>query len=83
MRGVIGEVVVREEVRELMGFEVKFVGEEGDKMRIVEVGELVGKEKGMRIMVWIKELEELGKVGEYKDMEGKMGWVWEEEEVRC
>ena len=46
----------------------KFVPQERDKMAILQLPELLAKEKGIRIIVCIDEFQQLANLPEYKDM---------------
>ena len=72
LTGVIPQVVVSDQVTDFMAFDLKFVPQERDKMAILQLPELLAKEKGIRIIVCIDEFQQLANLPEYKDMEGKM-----------
>ena len=59
----------------------KFVPQERDKMAILQLPELLAKEKGIRIIVCIDEFQQLANLPEYKDMEGKMRSVWQQQQL--
>ena len=73
LTGVIPQVVVSDQVTDFMAFDLKFVPQERDKMTILQLPELLAKEKGVRIIVCIDEFQQLANLPEYKDMEGREG----------
>lgn len=64
-----------------MAFDLKFVPQERDKMAILQLPELLAKEKEIRIIVCIDEFQQLANLPEYKDMEGKMRSVWQQQQL--
>lgn len=81
LTGVIPQVVVSDQVTDFMAFDLKFVPQERDKMTILQLPELLAKEKGIRIIVCIDEFQQLANLPEYKDMEGKMRSVWQQQQL--
>ena len=81
LTGVIPQVVVSDQVTDFMAFDLKFVPQERDKMAILQLPELLAKEKGVRIIVCIDEFQQLANLPEYKDMEGKMRSVWQQQQL--
>lgn len=69
LTGVIPQVVINDQVTDFMAFDLKFVPQERDKMAILQLPELLAKEKGIRIIVCIDEFQQLANLPEYKDME--------------
>lgn len=59
----------------------KFVPQERDKMTILQLPEMLAKEKGIKIIVCIDEFQQLANLPEYKDMEGKMRSVWQQQQL--
>ena len=59
----------------------KFVPQERDKMTILQLPEMLAKEKGIKIIVCIDEFQQLANLPEYKDMEGKMSSVWQQQQL--
>ena len=51
-----------------------------DKNTILQLPELLGKEKGLHIIVCIDEFQQLANLPQYKDMEGKMRSAWQQQE---
>ena len=81
LTGVIPQVVINDQVTDFMAFDLKFVPLERDKMAILQLPELLAKEKGIRIIVCINEFQQLANLPEYKDMEGKMRSVWQQQQL--
>ena len=81
LTGVIPQVVINDQVTDFMAFDLKFVPQERDKMTILQLPELLAKEKGIRIIVCIDEFQQLANLPEYKDMEGKMRSVWQQQQL--
>ena len=59
----------------------KFVPKDRDKMTILQLPEMLAKEKGIKIIVCIDEFQQLANLPEYKDMEGKMRSVWQQQQL--
>lgn len=59
----------------------KFVPQDRDKMTILQLPEMLAKEKGIKIIVCIDEFQQLANLPEYKDMEGKMRSVWQQQQL--
>lgn len=77
LTGVIPQIVVNDQLTDFMAFDLKFVPQERDKMTILQLPELLAKEKGIKIIVCVDEFQQLANLPEYKDMEGKMRSVWQ------
>ena len=80
LTGVIPQVVVSDQVTDFMAFDLKFVPQERDKMAILQLPELLAKEKGIRIIVCIDEFQQLALLPGYKSMEGKMRSAWQKQQ---
>lgn len=81
LTGVIPQVVLNDQVTDFMAFDLKFVPQERDKMTILQLPEVIAKEKGIKIVVCIDEFQQLANLPEYKDMEGKMRSVWQQQQL--
>lgn len=81
LTGVIPQIVVNDQITDFMAFDLKFVPQERDKMTILQLPEMLAKEKGIRIVVCIDEFQQLANLPEYKDMEGKMRSVWQQQQL--
>lgn len=57
------------------------IPQEKDKMTILQLPEMLAKEKGIRIVVCIDEFQQLANLPEYSDMEGKMRSVWQQQQL--
>ena len=66
---------------DFVAFDLKFVPQERDKMTILQLPEMLAKEKGIKIIVCIDEFQQLANLPEYKDMEGKMRSVWQQQQL--
>jgi len=80
LTGVIPQVVINDQITDFMAFDLKFVPQERDKMTILQLPEMLAKEKGIKIIVCIDEFQQLANLPEYKDMEGKMRSVWQQQQ---
>ena len=81
LMGVVPQVVLNDQVRDFAAFDLKFVPQEKDKMTILQLPEMLAKEKGIRIVVCIDEFQQLANLPEYSDMEGKMRSVWQQQQL--
>ena len=81
LTGVIPQVVLNDQVTDFMAFDLKFVPQERDKMTILQLTEMLAKEKNIKIFVCIDEFQQLANLPEYKDMEGKMRSVWQQQQL--
>ncbi len=81
LTGVIPQVVINDQVTDFMAFDLKFIPQERDKMTILQLPEMLAKEKGIKIIVCIDEFQQLANLPEYKDMEGKMRSVWQQQQL--
>ena len=81
LTGVIPQVVINDQITDFMAFDLKFVPQERDKMTILQLPEMLAKEKGIKIIVCIDEFQQLANLPEYKDMEGKMRSVWQQQQL--
>ena len=81
LMGVVPQVVLNGQVTDFAAFDLKFVPQEKDKMTILQLPEMLAKEKGIRIVVCIDEFQQLANLPEYSDMEGKMRSVWQQQQL--
>ena len=81
LTGVVPQIVVNDQVNNFMAFDLKYVPEEQDKLTILQLPETLAKDKGINIIVCIDEFQQLALLPEYKDMEGKMRTVWQQQEL--
>ena len=81
LMGVVPQVVLNDQVTDFAAFDLKFVPQEKDKMTILQLPEMLAKEKGIRIVVCIDEFQQLANLPEYSDMEGKMLSVWQQQQL--
>ena len=81
LTGVVPQIIVNDQITDFVAFDLKFVPQERDKMAILQLPELLAKEKGIRIIVCIDEFQQLANLPEYKDMEGKMRSVWQQQQL--
>ena len=80
LSGVVPQIVINDQVTNFMAFDMKFVPQEQDKLTILQLPQLLAEEKGVRIIVCIDEFQQLATLAEYKDMEGKMRSVWQQQQ---
>jgi len=79
--GVVPQIVVNDQITNFIAFDLKFVPQDRDKMTILQLPELLAKEKNIKIIVCIDEFQQLANLPEYKDMEGKMRSVWQQQQL--
>ena len=80
LTGVVPQVVLKDDVNDFMAFDVKFVPQEQDKMDILRLPEVLAQEKKIKIIVCIDEFQQMANLPEYKNMEGKMRSVWQQQQ---
>ncbi len=80
LTGVVPQVVIKDEVTNFMAFDVKFIPQEQDKMDILRLPETLAVAKKIKIIVCIDEYQQLANLPEYKNMEGKMRSVWQQQQ---
>lgn len=80
LTGVVPQVVIKEDVTNFMAFDVKFIPQEQDKMDILRLPETLAVAKKIKIIVCIDEYQQLANLPEYKNMEGKMRSVWQQQQ---
>lgn len=80
LNGVIPQLIIKDQITDFMAFDIKFKPEEKDKLTILQLPETLAKKKGIKIIVCIDEFQQLSNLAEYKDMEGKMRSVWQQQE---
>jgi AAA+ ATPase superfamily predicted ATPase len=80
LNGVIPQLIIKAQITDFMAFDIKFKPEEKDKLTILQLPETLAKKKGIKIIVCIDEFQQLSNLAEYKDMEGKMRSVWQQQE---
>ena len=81
LNGVIPQLIIKDQITDFMAFDIKFKPEEKDKLTILQLPETLAKKKGIKIIVCIDEFQQLSNLAEYKDMEGKMRSVWQQQEL--
>ena len=80
LTGVVPQIVVNDQMTDFLAFDLRYVPRESDKNTILQLPELLGKEKGLHIIVCIDEFQQLANLPQYKDMEGKMRSAWQQQE---
>ena len=80
LTGVVPQIVVNDQVTDFLAFDLRYTPRESDKNTILQLPELLGKEKGIHIIVCIDEFQQLANLPQYKDMEGKMRSAWQQQE---
>ncbi len=80
LTGVVPQVVIKDDVTNFMAFDVKFTPQEQDKIDILRLPETLALAKKIRIIVCIDEFQQLANLPEYKNMEGKMRSVWQQQQ---
>ena len=81
LSGVIPQILVNDQVTDFLAFDLKFVPQERDKLTILQLPEMLAKEKGVKVIVCIDEFQQLANLPEYKDLEGKMRSVWQQQQL--
>lgn len=80
LTGVVPQVVLTDQVNNFMAFDIKYVPQDRDKLTILQLPEMLAKDKNIQIIVCIDEFQQLALLPEYKDMEGKMRTAWQQQE---
>ena len=80
LSGVVPQIVVNDQITDFVAFDLKFVPQEQDKLTILHLPEMLAKDRGIKIIVCIDEFQQLANIPEYKDMEGKMRSVWQQQQ---
>lgn len=78
LTGAVPQLVIRDKVTEFVTFDLRFQPQEKDKLEILELPEKIAAAKGLRIIVCIDEFQQLARIPQYSDMEGKMRSVWQQ-----
>ena len=60
--------------------DAQFVPKEQDKVDLLQLPEILAEALDVKIIVCISEFQQLANLPEYKDMEGKMRSVWQQQE---
>lgn len=81
LNGVLPQIVVNDQITDFVTFDLKFVPQERDKMTILQLPEMLAKEKDIKIIVCIDEFQQLANLPEYRDLEGKMRSVWQQQQL--
>ena len=81
LTGVVPQIVVNDQITDFVAFDMKFVPQERDKMTILQLPEILAREKGVKIIVCIDEFQQLANLPEYKNMEGMMRSVWQQQQL--
>lgn len=80
LNGVVPQIVVNDQITDFIAFDIKYTPQEQDKMSILQLPETIAREKNIHIIICIDEFQQLANLPEYKDMEGKMRSVWQQQE---
>lgn len=81
LTGVVPQVVISDQMTDFMAFDLKFTPAEQDKMTILQLPEMIARDRGLRIIVCIDEFQQLATLPEYADMQGKMRSVWQQQQL--
>ena len=79
LTGAVPQLVIRDKMTEFVTFDLRFQPQEKDKLEILELPEKIAVAKGLRIIVCIDEFQQLARIPQYPDMEGKMRSVWQQQ----
>ena len=79
LTGVIPQLVIKDDVTDFLTFDLRFQPQERDKLEILALPEKIAQAKGLRIIVCIDEFQQLARIPQYDDMEGKMRSVWQQQ----
>ena len=80
LTGVVPQLVIKDDVTDYLTFDLRFRPEERDKREILQLPEKIALDKGLRIIVCIDEFQQLARLPQYADMEGKMRAVWQQQQ---
>lgn len=73
-------ITLKSDSSDTLSFDLKFELEERDVMEILNLPERIASAKGIRIIVCIDEFQQLALLPGYKNMEGKMRSVWQQQQ---
>lgn len=77
LTGVVPQLVIKDDLTDFLTFDLRFEPQERDKLEILALPEKIAKDKNLRIIVCIDEFQQLARIPQYSDMEGKMRSVWQ------
>ena len=72
-------VTVSDGLNDILSVKFGYRQKDINKMEILNLPEKIAQDKGIRIIVCIDEFQQLKKLKEYSDMEGKMRTVWQKQ----
>lgn len=81
LTAVTPQIVVNDQITDFIAFDLKYTPQEQDKMTILQLPELLARDKGVKIVVCIDEFQQLANLPEYADMQGKMRTVWQAQQL--
>lgn len=76
---LLASITVSDGLSDVISLNMGFKPHEMDKMEILNLPEKIACDKGIRVVVCIDEFQQLVKLPEYSDMEGKMRTVWQKQ----
>ncbi|MBP5560240.1 MAG: ATP-binding protein [Muribaculaceae bacterium] len=77
LNAAVPQLVLKDDVTEFLTFDIRFKPQEQEKLEILQLPEKIAASKGLRIIVCIDEFQQLARIPQYADMEGKMRSVWQ------
>lgn len=77
LTGIVPQLVVKDGITDFLTFDLRVHPQDQDKLEILELPEKIAQAKNLRIIVCIDEFQQLARLPQYADMEGKMRSVWQ------
>jgi len=77
LSGVVPQIVVNDQVTDFVAFDLKFVPQEEDKMTILNLPEMLAKEKNIKIIVCIDEFQQIGEFTDSLTIQKRLRGVWQ------
>ena len=77
LNAAVPQLVLKDDITEYLTFDIRFKPQEQEKLEILQLPEKIAASKGLRIIVCIDEFQQLARIPQYADMEGKMRSVWQ------
>lgn len=80
LKAISPSITLKSDSSDTLSFDLKFELEERDVMEILNLPERIAAAKGIQIIVCIDEFQQLALLPGYKNMEGKMRSVWQQQQ---
>lgn len=81
LKAISPSITLKSDSTESMSFDLKFELEEQNVIEVLELPEKIARAKNIQIIICIDEFQLLAQLPGYKDMEGKMRSVWQQQQA--